>query len=60
LQDFTRGNINLFLVSRKSYLAKIIETENQNKPVSCVTLGKREKEKIRNINIFLEKKEEFC
>jgi len=50
----------LYLVSRKSYLAKIIETENQNKPVSCVTLGKREKEKIRNINIFLEKKEEFC
>ena len=62
MQDFTRGYINSYLVSRESYLEKIIETENQSKPVSRIALRKREKEKIRSIIIFfiLEKKEEFC
>ena len=62
MQDFTRGNKNLYLVSRESYLEKIIETENQSKPVLRIVLRKREKEKIRNIIVFLilEKKEEFC
>lgn len=43
----------MYLVSRESYLEKIIETENQSKPVLRIVLRKKEKEKIRNIIIFL-------
>jgi len=36
-------NLNSYLVSRESYLAKIIETENQKKFV--LGIGKRKKKK---------------
>ena len=43
------STINSYLVSRESYLVKIIETENQNKFVSCIGYWvKKEKEKYHS------------